>query len=259
MQGIYHWICSMVIWAPKTRYRTKMGPYEFSWCFWICGSKLACKSSFTGCFLAIKPSSGEALDIQSWTLHRNHLLIVPINQLTENEIPSTLNMVYRVYRCSTSGLRNRWRSYGSQGWRSIARCCDDLWSHASGLQSDGEKYVYIYIYDSRYIHFKICLIYINFYTYTYTLRAHHQECIFHMRMRPQKRALVAAPFEHKPTDSQTNSPLPNCEETNCNGLCLGRHVARKQARGVEPIKTPCGQTPRRPRYPKLLLLKPACK
>ena len=29
----------------------------------------------------------------------------------------------------------------------------------------------------------------------YTLRAHHQECIFHiMRMRPQKRALVAAPF-----------------------------------------------------------------
>ena len=117
----------------------------------------------------------------------------------------------------------------------------------------------IYIYDSRYIHFKICLIYINFYTYTYTLRAHHQECIFHMRMRPQKRALVAAPFEHKPTDSQTNSPLPNCEETNCNGLCLGRHVARKQARGVEPIKTPCGQTPRRPRYPKLLLLKPACK
>ena len=123
----------------------------------------------------------------------------------------------------------------------------------------GEICVYIYIYDSRYIHFKICLIYINFYTYTYTLRAHHQECIFHMRMRPQKRALVAAPFEHKPTDSQTNSPLPNCEETNCNGLCLGRHVARKQARGVEPIKTPCGQTPRRPRYPKLLLLKPACK
>ena len=68
----------------------------------------------------------------------------------------------------------------------------------------------------------------------YTLRAHHQECIFHMRMRPQKRALVAAPFEHKPTDSQTHSPLPNCEETNCNGLYLGRHVARKQARGVEP-------------------------
>ena len=94
--------------------------------------------------------------------------------------------------------------------------------------------MYIYIYDSRYIHFKICLIYINLYTYTYTLRAHHQECIFHMRMRPQKRALVAAPFEHKPTDSQTHSPLPNCEETNCNGLCLGRHVARKQARGVEP-------------------------
>ena len=41
---------------------------------------------------------------------------------------------------------------------------------------------------------------------------HHQECIFHMRMRPQKRALVAAPFEHKPTDSQTHSPLPSCEE-----------------------------------------------
>ena len=37
----------------------------------------------------------------------------------------------------------------------------------------------------------------------YTLRAHHQECIFHMQMRPQKRALVAAPFEHKLTDSQT--------------------------------------------------------
>ena len=72
------------------------------------------------------------------------------------------------------------------------------------------------------------------YVYMYTLRAHHQECIFHMRMRPQKRALVAAPFEHKPTDSQTHSPLPNCAETNCNGLCLGRHVARKQARGVEP-------------------------
>ena len=34
----------------------------------------------------------------------------------------------------------------------------------------------------------------------------------------------------------------------CNGLCLGRHVARKQARGD---RTPCGQTPRRPRYPKL--------
>ena len=68
----------------------------------------------------------------------------------------------------------------------------------------GEICIYIYMYDSRYIHFKICLIYINLYTYTYTLRAHHQECIFHMRMRPQKRALVAAPFEHKPTD---NSPL----------------------------------------------------
>ena len=88
------------------------------------------------------------------------------------------------------------------------------------------QYIYNYIYT--YIHI-------------YTLRAHHQECIFHMRMRPQKRALVAAPFEHKPTDSQTHSPLPNCEETNCNGLCfgrhvfcLGRHVARKQARGVEP-------------------------
>ena len=53
---------------------------------------------------------------------------------------------------------------------------------------------------------------------------------FNMQMRPQKRALVAAPFEHKPTDSQTHSPLPNCEETNCNGLCLGRHVARKQGR-----------------------------
>jgi len=37
-------------------------------------------------------------------------------------------------------------------------------------------------------------------------------------MRSQKRALVAAPFEHKPTDRQTHSPLPNCEETNCNGL-----------------------------------------
>ena len=68
----------------------------------------------------------------------------------------------------------------------------------------------------------------------YTLRAHHQECIFHMRMRPQKRALVAAPFEHKPTNRQTHSPLPNCEETNGNGLCLGRYVARTQARGVEP-------------------------
>ena len=66
------------------------------------------------------------------------------------------------------------------------------------------------------------------------LRAHHQDCIFHMRLRPQKRALVAAPFEHKPTESQMHSPLPNCEETRCNGLCLGRHVARKQARGVEP-------------------------
>ena len=52
----------------------------------------------------------------------------------------------------------------------------------------------------------------------YTLRAHHQDFIFHVRMRSQKRALVAAPFEHKPTDSQTHSPLPNCEETNCNGL-----------------------------------------
>ena len=70
--------------------------------------------------------------------------------------------------------------------------------------------------------------------YVYTLRALQQECIFHMRMRPQKRALVAAPFEHKPTDSQTHSPLPNCEKTNCNGLWLGSHVARKQARGVEP-------------------------
>ena len=54
--------------------------------------------------------------------------------------------------------------------------------------------------------------------YIYTLRAHHQDFIFHVRMRSQKRALVAAPFEHKPTDSQTHSPLPNCEETNCNGL-----------------------------------------
>ena len=94
------------------------------------------------------------------------------------------------------------------------------------------NYIYTYIYISTYIHI---------YIYIYTLRAHHQECIFHMRMRPQKRALVAAPFEHKPTDSHTHSPLPNCEETNCNGLCfgrhvfcLGRHVARKQARGVEP-------------------------
>ena len=39
------------------------------------------------------------------------------------------------------------------------------------------------------------------YKYIYTLRAHHQECIFHRRMRPQEQDLVAAPFEHKPTDS----------------------------------------------------------
>ena len=41
-----------------------------------------------------------------------------------------------------------------------------------------------------------------------------------IKTRSQKRALVAAPFEHKPTDSQTHSPLPNCEETNCNGLWI---------------------------------------
>ena len=65
-----------------------------------------------------------------------------------------------------------------------------------------------------------------------------------------KAGLVAASFEHKPTDSQTHSPLPNCEETNCNGLCLGRHVAGRQARGAEP---PCGQTARMQCYPKLHL------
>ena len=84
--------------------------------------------------------------------------------------------------------------------------------------------LYIYIY----IHMYICV---------HTLRAHHQnasKCIFHMQMRRQKRALVAAPFGHKQADSQTHSPLQNCEETNCSGLCLGRQVARKQARGVEP-------------------------
>jgi len=121
-------------------------------------------------------------------------------------------------------------------------------------------------YTMLYIHILIIHTYIHsntyictsmyVYIYIHTLRARHQECIFHMRMRPQKWAMVAAPFEHKPTDSQMHSPLPNCEETNCNRLCLGRHVARKQARGVEPL---CGQTPRRPRYLKLLLLKPACK
>ena len=83
----------------------------------------------------------------------------------------------------------------------------------------------------------VYIIYVHTYVYIYTyiyIEGHHQECIFHMRMRPQKRALAAAPFEHKPTDSQTHSPLPNCEETNCNGKGLGRHVARKQARGAEP-------------------------
>ena len=157
-----------------------------------------------------------------------------------------------VYRCSTSGLRNRWRSYGSQGWRSIARCCDDLWSHASGLQSDGEKYVYIYIYDSRYIHFKICLIYINLYTYTYTLRAHHQECIFHMRMRPQKRALVAAPFEHKPTD---NSPLkPHVDKLQ------GDHATRNYCSSNPHVDK--GSRPSHLRlrpYVPITPLKPECK
>ena len=114
-----------------------------------------------------------------------------------------------------------------------------------------------------------------------TLRAHHQECIFHMRMRPLKRALAEAPFEHKPTDSQTHSPLPNCEETNCNRKCLGRHVARKQARGVEPhvdklqgdhaTRNYCSSNPHvlkgsrrshlwlRPAYVPITPLKPACK
>ena len=73
----------------------------------------------------------------------------------------------------------------------------------------------------------------------HTLRAHHQECMFHMRIRPQKRALVAAPFGHKPTDSQMHSPLPNC-------LFLGRHVARKQARGAEPRVDYCSSNPRPP-------------
>ena len=80
----------------------------------------------------------------------------------------------------------------------------------------------------------------------HTLRAHHQECMFHMWIRPQKRALVAAPFEHKPTDSQMHSPLPSCEETNCNGLFLGRHVARKQARGAKPRVDHCSSNPRPP-------------
>ena len=83
-------------------------------------------------------------------------------------------------------------------------------------------YIYIHIiYTYMYIYTHIIYIYIHIvyiYIYTYTLRAHHQDFIFHVRMRSQKRALVAAPFEHKPTDSQTHSPLPNCEETNCNGL-----------------------------------------
>ena len=61
----------------------------------------------------------------------------------------------------------------------------------------------------------------------HTLRAHHQECMFHMR-------------------SQMHSPLPNCEESNCNGLFLGRHVARKQARGAEPRVDYCSSNPRPP-------------
>ena len=91
--------------------------------------------------------------------------------------------------------------------------------------------IHTYIHSNTYI---CTSMYVYIYIYIHTLRACHQECIFHMWMRPQKWALVAAPFEHKPTDSQMHSPLPNCEETNCNRLCLGRHVARKQARGVEP-------------------------
>ena len=79
-------------------------------------------------------------------------------------------------------------------------------------------YIYIYIY-----------LYIYIYIEGPPSRMH-----FSYVDAAQKQALVAAPFDHKPTDSQTHSPLPNCEETNCNGLCLGRHVARKQARGVEP-------------------------
>ena len=47
-----------------------------------------------------------------------------------------------------------------------------------------------------------------------------------------KADLVAASFEHN--DSQTHSPLPNCEETNCNRLCLRRHVAGRQAKGENP-------------------------
>ena len=47
-----------------------------------------------------------------------------------------------------------------------------------------------------------------------------------------KRALVAAPFEHKPIHSQRHSPQLGRKPT-ANGLCLGRHVARRQARGVD--------------------------
>ena len=145
-------------------------------------------------------------------------------------------------------------------------------------------YIHIYIYIHIYM-YNICIQFTYIYIYTcvyiYTLRAHHQEGIFYMQMRPQKQALAPAPFEHKPTDSQTHSPLPNCEETNCNGLCLGRRVARRQARGVEPhvdklqrdhpTRSYCSSNPHvdkgsrpshlwlRPSYVPITPLKPACK
>ena len=85
-------------------------------------------------------------------------------------------------------------------------------------------------------------MYIYIYTYIY-VEGHHQECIFHMRMRPKKRALAAAPFEHKPTDSQTHSPLPNCEETNCNGKRFWEGMWLENKQGVQnPIWTNSKET-----------------
>ena len=38
-------------------------------------------------------------------------------------------------------------------------------------------------------------------------------------------------FEHKPTDSQTHSPLPSCEETNLHRIMFGKACGSETGKG----------------------------
>ena len=99
--------------------------------------------------------------------------------------------------------------------------------------------MYVYIY--------------NIYVYIYALRARHQEGVFHMRMRPQKPALWQRRLSTNWLTTRGILHYQTGQETTCNELCLGRHVA-PQARGLRTSHL-CLH----PSYVPITPFKPACK